>query len=129
LNFAITLLAGPQDPAARSALEFARAVIGSGHQITRLFFYRDAVQIASQLGVQPQDEQDVAQQWREFIAAEQLDAVICIAAALRRGVLNDAEAARWHRPAANTAAPYDLSGLGQWVDVLQTADRAITFGT
>lgn len=129
MNFAITLLAGPQDPAARSALEFARAVLESGHQITRLFFYRDAVQIASNLSIQPQDEQDVAQQWREFIAAEQLDAVICIAAALRRGVLNDAEAVRWRRPAANTGAPYDLSGLGQWVDVLQTADRAITFGT
>ncbi len=129
MKFAITLLAGPQDPAARSALEFARAVIESGHQITRLFFYRDAVQIASQLGVQPQDEQDISLEWREFIAAEQLDAVVCIAAALRRGVLNEPEAARWKRPAANTGAPYDLSGLGQWVDALQTADRAITFGT
>ncbi|MBQ0743462.1 MAG: sulfurtransferase complex subunit TusD [Pseudomonas sp.] len=129
MKFAITLLAGPQDPAARSALEFARAVIESGHQITRLFFYRDAVQIASHLGVQPQDEQDISLQWREFIAAEQLDAVVCIAAALRRGVLNEPEAARWKRPAANTGAPYDLSGLGQWVDALQTADRAITFGT
>lgn len=129
MNFAITLLAGPQDPAARSALNFARAVIESGHQITRLFFYRDAVQIASNLGVQPQDEQDIAQQWRDFIATERLDAVVCIAAALRRGVLNEAEATRWKRPAANTGEPYDLSGLGQWVDALQTADRAITFGT
>lgn len=129
MNFAITLLAGPQDPAARSALAFARAVIESGHQITRLFFYRDAVQIASNLGVQPQDEQDISRQWREFITAEQLDAVVCIAAALRRGVLNEAEATRWQRSGANTGEPYDLSGLGQWVDALQTADRTVTFGT
>lgn len=128
MNFAITLLAGPQDPAARSALEFARAVIRSGHSISRLFFYRDAVHIASVLGVQPQDEQDISAQWRDFIAQEQLDAVVCIAAALRRGVLNEAEAKRWHKPVANTGQPYDLSGLGQWVDALQTADRAITFG-
>jgi len=47
---------------------------------------------------------------------------------LRRGVLNEAEAKRWHKPVANTGQPYDLSGLGQWVDALQTADRAITFG-
>ncbi|WP_193075761.1 sulfurtransferase complex subunit TusD [Pseudomonas sp. FME51] len=129
MNFAIALLAGPQDPAARSALEFARAVLASGHQISRLFFYRDAVQLASQLSVQPQDEQDIAAEWRQFITDHQLDAVVCIAAALRRGILDEAESTRWARPAANTAAPWVLSGLGQWIDALQTADRAVTFGT
>lgn len=129
MNFAIALLAGPQDPAARSALEFSRAVLASGHQISRLFFYRDAVHLASTLGVQPQDETDISAEWRKFIAENRLDAVVCIAAALRRGVLNEAEAARWDRAVANTGAPWELSGLGQWVDALQTADRVITFGT
>ncbi|PKM04717.1 MAG: sulfurtransferase complex subunit TusD [Gammaproteobacteria bacterium HGW-Gammaproteobacteria-6] len=129
MNFAITLLAGPQDPAARSALNFARAVIAAEHSISRLFFYRDAVHIASTLGVQPQDEADISREWREFISANNLDAVVCIAAALRRGVLNQTEAARWERAAANTGAPWELSGLGQWVDSLQSADRAVTFGT
>lgn len=129
MNFAIALLAGPQDPAARSALQFSRAVLASGHQISRLFFYRDAVLVASQLGVQPQDEHDISTEWRQFIQDNQLDAVVCIAAALRRGVLDEAEANRWNRPAANTAAPWVLSGLGQWVDAMQTTDRAITFGT
>lgn len=129
MNFAIALLAGPQDPAARSALEFARAVLASGHQISRLFFYRDAVQLASQLNVLPQDEHDISAEWRQFIQQNQLDAVVCIAAALRRGVLDEAEAKRWDRPAANTASPWVLSGLGQWVDALQSADRAVTFGT
>lgn len=129
MNFAIALLAGPQDPAARSALEFARAVVSSGHRISHLFFYREAVHLASQLGVQPQDELDIAAQWRQFIGDHQLDAVVCIAAALRRGVLDEAEARRWERPVANTGAPWALSGLGQWVDALQSADRAVTFGT
>ena len=66
---------------------------------------------------------------RQFIQDNHLDAVVCIAAALRRGVLNPAEAERWDRPAANTAEPWELSGLGQWVDALQSADRAVTFGT
>src|SRR5690606_35161047 len=99
MNFAIALLAGPQDPAARSALEFARAVLAGGHQISRLFFYRDAVQLASQLRVTPQDEMDITAEWQQFIHSNQLDAVVCIAAALRRGVLNTAEAQRWNRPA------------------------------
>lgn len=129
MKFAIALLAGPQDPAARSALSFAQAVIAEGHQISRLFLYRDAVHLASGLGVQPQDESDIAAQWRQFIEEQQLDGVVCIAAALRRGVLNADEARRWERPVANTGAPWELSGLGQWVDALQTADRAVTFGT
>ena len=129
MKFAIALLARPQDPAARSALKFAEAVLAGGHQISRLFFYRDAVHLASTLGVQPQDECDLAQRWRTFIKDNQLDAVVCIAAALRRGVLNEAEADRWERPVANTGEPWALSGLGQWVDALQTADRAVTFGT
>lgn len=127
--FAIALLAGPQDPAARSALNFARAVLDGGHQINRLFFYRDAVHLASNLAVHPQDESDIAGEWRDFINANQLDAVVCIAAALRRGVLNEAEASRWERPVANSDKPWDLSGLGQWVDAMQTADRAVTFGS
>ncbi|MEH6566273.1 MAG: sulfurtransferase complex subunit TusD [Halopseudomonas sp.] len=129
MNFAIALLAGPQDPAARSALNFARAVLDGGHQISRLFFYRDAVHLASHLSVQPQDEADLAQEWRDFIATNHLDAVVCIAAALRRGVLNEAEAYRWERPAANSGDPWELSGLGQWVDAMQSADRAVTFGS
>lgn len=129
MDFAIALLAGPQDPAARSALEFSRAVLAAGHRISRLFFYRDGVLVASQLNVVPQDEKDIGAEWRQFIQDNHLDAVVCIAAALRRGVLNPAEAERWDRPAANTAEPWELSGLGQWVDALQSADRAITFGT
>jgi tRNA 2-thiouridine synthesizing protein D len=129
MNFAIILLAGPQDPAARSALNFARAALYAGHQISRLFFYRDAVHLASALGVQPQEEADIYADWRAFISENQLDAVVCIAAALRRGVLDSAEATRWKRPVANSGAPWALSGLGQWVDSLQTADRTVTFGT
>ncbi len=128
MKFAIALLSGAQDPAARSALEFARAVMASGHSINRLFFYRDAVQLASSLGVQPQDESDLAAEWRQFIQQHELDAVVCIAAALRRGVLDEAEAKRWERIGSNTGAPWVLSGLGQWVDAIQRADRAVTFG-
>lgn len=129
MDFAIALLAGPQDPAARSALEFSRAVLAAGHRISRLFFYRDGVLVASQLNVLPQDEKDIGAEWRQFIQDNDLDAVVCIAAALRRGVLTPAEAERWNRPAANMAEPWELSGLGQWVDALQSADRAVTFGT
>ncbi|MNN14974.1 putative sulfurtransferase DsrE [compost metagenome] len=78
--------------------------------------------------VAPQDELDVAANWRSFISEHQLDAVVCIAAALRRGVLNAEEAQRYQRPAVNLPAPWELSGLGQLHEGAQSADRLICFG-
>lgn len=129
MKFAIALLAGPQDPAARSALSFAQAVVERGHEISHLFLYREAVHLASALPVYPQDEADLHAEWRTFIEDHHLDAVVCIAASLRRGVLDSGEAERWNKPANNTGEPWQLSGLGQWVEALQVADRAVSFGS
>ena len=115
-------------PSSRRALLFAQAALAGGHEIVRLFFYQDGVYSASNNIVAPQDEQDIARQWREFVSQHQLDGVVCIAAALRRGVLNAEEAARYQRSAVNLEAPWALSGLGQLHDAIQDADRLICFG-
>jgi len=86
------------------------------------------VHSASANVVAPQDEQDIAAQWRAFIDSHQLDAVVCIAAALRRGVLDETEASRYQRPAVNLPKPWELSGLGQLHEAAQQADRLICFG-
>lgn len=78
--------------------------------------------------VAPQDELDLPAEWRAFVSAQQLDAVVCIAAALRRGVLNAEEAQRYQRPAANLPPPWELSGLGQLHEAAQGADRLMCFG-
>ncbi|NMY72954.1 MULTISPECIES: sulfurtransferase complex subunit TusD [Pseudomonas] len=128
MKFAIALYAAAHAPSSRRALRFAEAVVAGGHEIVRLFFYQDGVHSASSNIVTPQDEPDLAQQWAAFVTRHQLDGVVCIAAALRRGVLNDAEATRYQRSAVNLKAPWDLSGLGQLHDAIQTADRLICFG-
>ena len=128
MKFAIALYAAAHAPSSRRALRFAEAVVAGGHEIVRLFFYQDGVHSASSNIVTPQDEPDLAQQWAAFVTQHQLDGVVCIAAALRRGVLNDAEATRYQRSAVNLKAPWDLSGLGQLHDAIQTADRLICFG-
>jgi tRNA 2-thiouridine synthesizing protein D len=128
MKFAIALFAPPHAPSARRALRFAQAVLAGGHEITRLFFYQDGVHSGSSNVVSPQDELDLSSEWREFVRTEQLDGVICIAAALRRGVLNSAEAARHERSAANLASDWELSGLGQLHEAIQVADRLICFG-
>ena len=128
MKFAIALFSAAHAPSSRRALLFAQAALAGGHEIVRLFFYQDGVYNASNSLVTPQDEPDLARQWRDFVSANQLDAVVCIAAALRRGVLDDAEAQRYQRSAINVDAPWELSGLGQLHDAVQDADRLICFG-
>lgn len=128
MKFAIALYSAAHAPSSRRALRFAEAALASGHEIVRLFFYQDGVHSASSNVVTPQDEQDIAQQWAAFVSQHQLDGVVCIAAALRRGVLNEDEAARYERPAVNLQTPWELSGLGQLHDAIQSADRLICFG-
>ncbi|OOG81209.1 MULTISPECIES: sulfurtransferase complex subunit TusD [Pseudomonas] len=128
MKFAIALFSAAHAPSSRRALLFAQAALAGGHEIVRLFFYQDGVYNACASVVTPQDEQDLPQQWRTFVSDNQLDGVVCIAAALRRGVLNEEEAQRYRRSAASVEAPWALSGLGQLHDAIQDADRLICFG-
>ena len=128
MKFAIALFSAAHAPSSRRALQCAQAALAGGHEVVRLFFYQDGVYSASNSVVTPQDEQDIAQQWRAFVSEHQLDGVVCIAAALRRGVLNNEEASRYQRSAVNIDAPWALSGLGQLHDAIQDADRLICFG-
>lgn len=113
---------------ALAALQFAQALLHAGHQVHRLFFYGDGVLTANGNSLLPQDDHDLHNAWRQLIANHQLDAVVCISAALKRGVLDAPEAQRHQRPAANLSAEYDLSGLGQLMDAAVHSDKLITFG-
>ncbi|PSL09983.1 tRNA 2-thiouridine synthesizing protein D [Marinobacterium halophilum] len=117
-----------QSPTAATALRFARAVIAGGHQIHRVFFYRDGVYNANALASPPRDEQHIPQQWQQLAEEHQLDMVVCIAAAVRRGILNADEAKRYEKDGYNLAEGFELSGLGQLVEASLKSDRVITFG-
>lgn len=111
---------------ATAALKFTRALIDTDHVIHRIFFYGDAVSLANRNTAQPQDEPDLFREWRDLIETHKLDAVVCIAAALKRGVINQEEARRYQLQEV-TGSPYDLSGLGQLIDACAHSDRLITF--
>ena len=128
MKFVIALFSPAHSPASRRALRFAEAVLESGNEITRLFLYQDGVYSASANVVMPQDEPDLAAQWSQFVSRHRLDGVVCIAAGLRRGVLDGQEASRYERAAANLAPGWELSGLGQLHEAAQQADRLVCFG-
>lgn len=114
--------------AAYSAYRFARAAIAKGHRVERVFFYQDGVHNGTGLAAPAQDEFDLCKAWRELKQNSQVDLVVCVAAALRRGILNEAEAKRHDKEAWNLAPEFELSGLGQMVEAAALSDRFLTFG-
>ncbi|GAB0151600.1 MULTISPECIES: sulfurtransferase complex subunit TusD [Marinobacterium] len=129
MKFTLVIHSAPyQSASADTALRFARALLASGHELYRVFFYRDGVHNASALASPPRDEQSVPLAWQLLAQEHQLDLVVCIAAAVRRGVLDENEAKRYEKPAANLAPGFELSGLGQLSEALIQSDRVITFG-
>ena len=129
MKYALAIYGAPgSSQSGQTALSFARELLAAGHSIFRVFFYQDGVHTASRLSSPPQDEQNLPEDWRQFIEEHELDAVVCIAAALRRGVVNDAEAERYELAGSNLSAGYELSGLGQLLEATVEADRLITFG-
>ena len=130
MKYALAIYGAPAtSQAGQTALQFAKALISKGHTIHRLFFYQDGVHTASTLVSPPQDEQNLPADWEVFIHENQLDSVVCIAAALRRGIIDASEAERYERPAHNLATAHQLSGLGQLIDAGIEADRLVTFGS
>ncbi len=57
------------------------------------------------------------QRWQKLAADHKVDLVVCVAAALRRGIKEE-----------NLAEGFRISGLGQLVESGIQADRLVTFG-
>lgn len=112
---------------ARSALRFLEAAVAAGHEVYRVFFYHEAVELADRNVVLPQDESPLLDSWVELAERHQVQLAICIAAALRRGVLNEEERDRYERPAANAHPAFEVVGLGQLIDAVVQSDRFVTF--
>ena len=113
---------------ADTAFRFAQSALTQGHSIHRVFFYADAVHTGSALATPPQDENHIPNNWSQLAQQHELDLVVCIAAAVRRGVMDDNEARRYERTQGNLADSFTLSGLGQLVEAGIVSDRVITFG-
>lgn len=127
-SFAIIVRGAPySSQAASSAYHFCKAVLESGHQVYRLFFYQDGVMNASSQIVPAQNELHLPQAWQVLIKQYQLDAVVCIASALKRGIVDEREAERYSLSHSNLLPGFVISGLGQLVDATIAADRVITF--
>ena len=118
MKFAILVNEGPyQHQASDTAYLFTRAALEKGHAIDRIFFYHDGVNNSSSLTEPPQDDRNIVERWSKMAEEHGVDLVVCVAAALRRGIKE-----------SNLAKGFRISGLGQLVEAGIEADRLMVFG-
>lgn len=127
MRYCLLITCPPHSDNALNALRFAEALVDSNHHIERIFFYGDGVWLANANATPAQDLMNVEQAWSQFIDQHKLDSIVCIAAALRRGVLDQSECERYGKPGANLHSAHTLSGLGQLAEATQKCDRLVSF--
>jgi len=129
MKFSIQINEGPyQHQASDTAYQFTKAALDNGHEIFRVFFYHDGVNNGTRLTTPPQDDRNVVTRWSDLAAEHELDLVLCVAAAQRRGIVDEGEMERNGKDANNIAPGFRISGLGQLIEAGIQADRLVVFG-
>ncbi|VAW51835.1 tRNA 5-methylaminomethyl-2-thiouridine synthase subunit TusD, partial [hydrothermal vent metagenome] len=71
---------------------------------------------------------DIPKLWSELSKENDLDLVVCIAAAQRRGMMDADEAKRQGFEDNNLNEGFRISGLGQLIEAGIESDRLVVFG-
>jgi tRNA 2-thiouridine synthesizing protein D len=129
MKFSVMVSEGPyQHQASDSAYQFTKTALEKGHEVFRVFFYHDGVNNGTRFGVPPQDDRNITQLWSKLAKERNLDLVVCVAAAQRRGILDADEAKRHGKDGNNIADGFRISGLGQLIEAGIQSDRLVIFG-
>ena len=129
MKYSIMVNEGPYThQASDTALQFCKAALDAEHEIFRVFFYHDGVNNGTRFTVPPQDDRNIQKEWSKLAEAHEIDLVICIAAAQRRGIMDADEAKRQGLSGDNIAPGFRISGLGQLIEGGIIADRQLVFG-
>lgn len=127
MKIALLVTAAPHQENAWHALQFCKAAVAAGHVVPRVFFYGDGAAHGNALLLPPQDEAHVTRDWQKLGSEHGIELVVCIAAALKRGVMDADTARREEKAVANLAEGFLISGLGQLAEVMIEADRVVSF--
>ena len=129
MKYALQLNSSPC--AKRSGLDafrFAEAAVQAGHEIIRVFFYKEGVYHAFRFNSPPDDELQLTKRWSELATLHNIDLVVCISAAQRRGLLSADEANLQGKTDDDLAEGFRIAGLGLWLEASLQADRCLVFG-
>ncbi len=101
---------------ARAAISFAQAALRAGHRLETVFFYQSAAAIGLAAAEVSSDDFDPRRAWQALAFEHELRLLICVGSAQRRGVVEQ-----------TLASGFAITGLGQWLAAMATADRVLRF--
>ncbi|MCK5355905.1 MAG: sulfurtransferase complex subunit TusD [Methyloprofundus sp.] len=129
MKFAIQINSSPyQSNSGETAYQFIKCAVEMGHEVVRVFFYQEGAYHAFRTATPPSDEVQIVARWSALARDHNIDLVVCISAAQRRGLLDASEASRQGKKDNDVAEGIRIAGLGQWVEAMLVADRFIEFG-
>lgn len=89
----------------------------------RVFFYQDGVYVTNTLQWVPDDQRNLKNEWQKL----SIRLPVCVSAALARGITDEDNAKRHQISQHNLATGFELVGLGELADAVQTVNRLIQF--
>ena len=118
----LLITSAPPSIHAWHALGLAEA-LKAQHQDFRVFFYQDGVSTANTLQWVPDDQRNLTTAWQNL----SIRLPVCVSAALARGITDQDNAQRHQISASNLAQGFELVGLGELADAVQSATRLVQF--
>jgi tRNA 2-thiouridine synthesizing protein D len=129
MKISIQVSEGPYNhEASVTAINYVKAAVEAGHDIFRVFFYHDGVNNGTNFATPPQDDMNIQKTWSELAAAHDIDLVVCVAAAQRRGIVDEGEMTRNKKSGMNIMDGFRISGLGQLIEAGIESERLVVFG-
>ncbi|TCB50639.1 sulfurtransferase complex subunit TusD [Acinetobacter sp. ANC 4779] len=118
----LLITSAPTSIYAWHALGLAQA-LKAKNQAFRVFFYQDGVSVANTLQWAPDDQRHLTEEWQKLA----IRLPVCVSAALARGITDHENAQRHQISQHNLAQGFELVGLGELADAVQSAQRLIQF--
>ncbi len=129
MKYTIQINSSPNNSSSgHSAYQFIKTAIAMKHEIFRIFFYQEGIYHAYKYLTPPDDELKLTKLWTNLAKEHNVDLVVCISAAQRRGLLTLDEAKRQGKQDQDLAEGFRISGLGQLLEGMILSDRFIEFG-
>ncbi|PWK53259.1 sulfurtransferase complex subunit TusD [Pleionea mediterranea] len=127
-RFSILVTGSPfTSQAHHSAQCFVDALYSKGHQVTSVFLYGDGSYVANQLMHPANDESHPHQHWRELAQKHGFKLQACVSAAAKRGILSREDSELSGKSSFNVTSPYEIAGLGAWVEAVANSDKSLHF--
>jgi len=96
-----------------TAIRFVETLCECEIPVKNVFFYQDAVLVASCNSTPPSDEPQIKDLWLKLSQQQNIELQSCVAASLRRGILDAQLAKEYEQPTPSAIGGFVMAGLGQ----------------